>query len=189
MWGRQRNRVRAGQSIGAQDCFAQLQELERSVLLTLLQALVIGEVGTGSSVPVYEKRRVRNRHGHRKAQLRPDAAPQCPDVRQCYAQRQRFYRRPVIRLDGNRAGNKRLRSGVRVGMRNHRHPAVAGIEPHDVIAAVVETRVRKNTGVCPAASVPTEGKRVHDLPSVVRESIQRDPVEPTAGAAPWLVRR
>ena len=81
------------------------------------------------------------------------------------AHRQSVDGRARVRFDRDLSGNKRLRSRLPIGVRNHSHLAVAALSPMTSSAPLEEIRVRKNTGVWPAARVPTPGNDIYNLPA------------------------
>ena len=52
------------------------------------------------------------------------------------ARRDGSYRRAAVAPDGKRSGSKAGRTGLHVGMRDHRHLAGSGIENHYIVGSM-----------------------------------------------------
>src|SRR6185437_6508291 len=80
------------------------------------------------------------------------------------AQRQSVDGRARVRFDRDLSGRKRLRSGRHVGVRNHRHLAVACVEPHDVVSAVGRNSRAEKHGSLARGKSANPGERIYNLP-------------------------
>src|SRR5205807_8774834 len=85
---------------------------------------------------VGKKRWIRYRHQHRRCDLALMNGQHSGTTVNVDTQEQSIDGRACIWLDRNLFRNKCLRPRLQVGMRDHRHLAVACVEPHDVVRAV-----------------------------------------------------
>ena len=172
------NRVVPARGIRSENCLAQTAVVSHTVAS-------IGDWRSGYGIikAVHRKGGIRNRHQHRRRNFalmdRQDSRPPV----YVDANRQSVDGRARVWLDRNLSGSKRLRSGRHVGVRNHRHLAVARGEPHDVVSAVGRNSRAEKHGSLARGKSANARERIYNLPRSW-ESGQRTPGE-ALHEAPW----